>query len=110
MLKLDLKSMSQARLESHNILNLMAISRAEGNKRKTKNGKKCADEFKADEATIIKNDCTTKPSPDGKMTDKEWCLIDPKENANPNWDWCEGVLDYDKARKRVSELFEEEIP
>jgi len=44
------------------------------------------------------------------MTEKEWCLIDPKENANPNWDWCEGVLDYDKARKRVRDLYEEEIP
>jgi len=44
------------------------------------------------------------------MLDKEWCLIAPEENANPNWDWCKSVLDYDKARKRVSDLYGEEIP
>jgi len=44
------------------------------------------------------------------MTEKEWCLIDPSLNANPNWDWCKSELDYDKVRERVADLFEEEIP
>jgi len=88
----------------------MALSKAEKNRRKTKDGRKCADVFKADNDTIIHADCTTKPSPDGKMTEEEWCEVDPAEGGTPNWGFCEPNLDYDKVRMKVKALMEEEIP
>lgn len=78
--------------------------------RVTKEGKKCADTFNADNDTIIYYDCTTKPSPDGKQTEQEWCMIDPAEKPETPWDWCEPILDYNKVREKVRDLLAEEIP
>jgi hypothetical protein len=76
----------------------MALSKAAKNLRKTKDGRKCADSFNADAETIISLDCTTRPSPDGKATEAEWCEVDPEEGGSPNWGFCEENLDYDKVR------------
>jgi len=44
----------------------MALSKAAKNKRRTVDGRKCADSFNTvDNKTTIENDCTNKPSPDG---------------------------------------------
>jgi hypothetical protein len=88
----------------------MALSRASKNLRKTKDGRKCADKFNADNDTVITNDCTSKSSPDGKDTGEEWCEVDPSEEGNPNWGFCEPILDYDKVREKVRDLMGEEIP
>lgn len=88
----------------------MALSKAAKNLRKTKDGRKCADSFNSDEETIVVNDCTTKPSPDGKSTEAEWCEVDPSEGGSPNWGFCEPILDYDKVREKVRDLMGDEIP
>jgi len=70
----------------------------------------CAESFTAGGTLIIVDDCTTKPSPDGKSTEAEWCEVDPKEGGTPNWGFCEEILDYDKVREKVRNLMADEIP
>jgi len=92
------------------IASLMALSKSAKNKRRTKDGRKCADVFNVDKETVIEAACTTMPSPDGKMTEEEWCKVDPAAGGSPDWGYCEPKLDFDKIRMKTKELMEEEIP
>lgn len=91
-------------------MTLIAMSKKPRNQRKTLDDRKCADKFAADNETTIELDCTTKPSPDGKMTEEEWCKVDSDQGGDPDWGFCVPNLDYDKVRMKVKELMEEEIP
>jgi hypothetical protein len=85
----------------------MALSKRKKNKRKTVAGLKCADTFTTDNGwRTVWYDCSNRNTPDGKITEKEWCEIDKKEKAEKKWDYCQPILDYNKVRERVRDLLE----
>lgn len=76
-------------------------------RRYTKDGRICASAFVQDGKTYT--DCTNAKSPDGQLTSKEWCYVDPNAGGSPNWGYCRPVLDYDKVRMKARDLMLELI-
>ena len=76
-------------------------------RRYTKDGRICASAFVQDGKTYT--DCTSAKSPDGQITGKEWCYVDPNAGGAPNWGYCRPVLDYDKVRMKARDLMLELI-
>jgi hypothetical protein len=49
-------------------------------------------------------------TPDGKMEESEWCMIDEKDAEAESWGYCDKYMNYDKIREKVKSLIDEEIP
>ena len=76
-------------------------------RRYTKDGRICASAFVQDGKTYT--DCTSSKSPDGRLSGKEWCYVDPNAGGAPNWGYCRPTLDYDKVRMKARDSMMEMI-
>ena len=65
-------------------------------KRYTVDGRHCAAAFVQDGVTYF--DCTAARSPDGGLTNKEWCYVDIGVKGK-NWGYCKPIMDYDRVRE-----------
>jgi hypothetical protein len=65
-------------------------------RRKTQDGRLCAKAFVSNQKTFF--DCTKTRTPDGDITESEWCYVDPMYTDDRKWGYCEAILDYDRVR------------
>ena len=66
-------------------------------RRKTEDGRECADAFYQNNKLFT--DCTKNDLPNGKQTNKEWCYVieSQAKYAALNWDYCSVVMNYNKV-------------
>lgn len=65
-------------------------------RRKVQDGRLCAKAFVSNQKTFF--DCTKTRTPDGDITESEWCYVDPMYTDDRKWGYCEAILDYDRVR------------
>jgi hypothetical protein len=65
-------------------------------RRKTQDGRYCAKAFVSEQKTYF--DCTKAKTPDGEITDNEWCYVDEIYTEFRNWGYCVPIMDYDRIR------------
>lgn len=76
---------------------------AETKRRKTKDGRTCAETTTWDGVSYI--GCTKAPTPDGEQKEEEWCMIDGKDqDMSRFWDYCDSTFNFDLLRTKVFEL------
>ncbi|CDU16073.1 LCCL domain-containing protein, putative [Plasmodium yoelii] len=73
--------------------------------RKTLDGRLCSAAFLHDDQTYT--DCANTTSPDG-TTGREWCYVEVQllGKGERDWDYCAGVINYDKIRIDAKRMFE----
>ena len=66
--------------------------------RKTEDNRRCAKAFVFEKKTYF--DCTKARSPDGNISDKEWCFVDGLSSSQEtrNWNYCVPIMDFDRIR------------